>query len=325
MANARFTLAPDPELSEANPFRRKTSLQIVAMRKPKRLLVSIGHNNGLIDIVLRADPGGATHLFDQMKLHYPRLVEELCALPDEVGRIYVSLLPCPSVVSSLMPTSTETFVTPDLGRYYTSYETRVCYEYGTYRGDRLYEVDKEVRVINEWIIDQFKQRDAKKRVHFVDIFNRMKAIDSKNNGRNPGNVFMAGSSTCTNEMFEAHPFPGSAGFRAGGLEGLDGVHLTTMGSGLMATWILEQIAAIENVPITKPSMKALGDSDPLVGNPPNAWSWAMWAFRDIMRERATGKKHQRPAAEVKAVERTIGIAAEVARTMSPLTKIEELV
>ena len=35
-ANARFTLAPDPELSEANPFRHKTSLEIVAMREPEQ-------------------------------------------------------------------------------------------------------------------------------------------------------------------------------------------------------------------------------------------------------------------------------------------------
>lgn len=313
MANARFTLAPDPELSEANPFRRRTSLEIVAMRQPRRLIVSIGHNNGLVDIALRADPAGATHLANELEARYPELVRQLCALPASVEAIYVNLLPAPSAVSSLMPTSTKAFDT-DLGRYFESYETLMCYRYGTYRGERLHEIDLEIQALNQRIIDLFKVRDTVGRVHFIDVFGRMKGIDSKNNGRNAGNTFIVDGRTCTNEMFQANPLPGSLGFKAGGLEGLDGIHLTAVGNALLARWVLEAIAEKEGVAITQPALV----TDSLIRNPPNAWSWALFAYRDIMRAQA-GKPHNRSALEVTAVQHSVDIAAKVMSRMSLTT------
>jgi hypothetical protein len=312
MANARFTLAPDPELSEANPFRRRTSVEIVAMRQPKRLMVSIGHNDGLINIVLRADPDGARKLTANLRKVYPTLVRELCSLPDTVESIYVNLLPAPSAVSSLMPTSTKA-VNLELGRYFESYETLMCYEYGTLTGERLHALDLEMRDLNRWIVDEFHTRDTTGRVHFVDTFAHMKRIDSKNNGRNPTNTFVIDGKTCTNEMFQAHPFPGESGFKAGGLQGLDGVHLTDVGNALVATWVLETIAASEGAAITKPVMAL----DPLVRNPPNAWSWALFIYRDIMKARA-GKPHDPPPPlQAKAVKHSVDIAARVMTQMAP--------
>jgi len=322
MANARFTLAPDPELSEANPFRRRTSLEIVAMRQPKRLLVSIGHNNGFIDIVLRADPAGASHLSEELEARYPRFVEEVCNLPDAVERIYVNLLPAPSAVSSLMPTSAAR-IQDDGGelhgaKYFAGYETLMCYGYGTYTGERLREVDREVLMLNHRMVDLFRARDSKGRVRFVDIFAHMKAVDSKNNGRDPNNIFIVDNRTCTNEMFQANPLLGSLGFKAGGLESLDGVHLTTVGNALLAGWVLDIIAQAEGVGVTKPVLAL----DSLIRNPPNAWSWALFAYRDIQRSLSGGKPHKRPPLEVKAVQHSIEIAAQVLRRMS-LTQDEQ--
>jgi lysophospholipase L1-like esterase len=310
MANARFTLAPDPDMSAANPFRHRTSLEIVAMRQPKRLIVSVGHNDGLIDIVLRADPAGAAHLSATLHDTYRRLVREICDLPDTVEAVYVNLLPAPSAVSSLMPTSTNTFPT-ELGRYYESYETLMCFKYGTFTGERLHEIDLEVRDVNQWIMDEFRTHDTKNRVHFVDVFARIKSIDSKNNGRTPDNIFVVDGRTCTNEMFQANPLPGSLGFKVGGLESLDGVHLTDVGNALLATWVLEAIAATEGVQISKPAMSL----DSLVRNPPNAWSWALFAYRDIMRAQS-GKQHNRSALEKKAVQHSVEIAGKVMSQMS---------
>lgn len=315
MANARFTLAPDPELSEANPFRRRTSLEIVAMRQPKRLIVSIGHNNGFIDIALRADPAGAAHLANGLAARYPRLVEEVCDLPDSIESIYVNLLPAPSAVSSLMPTSTS-LIAPDgegpaSDRYFASYETLMCYRYGTYTGERLREVDREVLALNDWIVAQFQARDTRGRVRFVDVYRHMKAVDSKNNGRNPGNIFVVDNRTCTNEMFQANPLPGSLGFKAGGLESLDGVHLTSVGNALLAGWVLDVIAQAEGIGVVKP-VPAL---DSLIRNPPNAWSWALFAYRDIQRA-LSGKPHTRSNLEVTAVKHSVDIAAQVLRRMS---------
>jgi hypothetical protein len=315
-ANARFTLAPDPDVSDANPFRRRTSLEIVAMRQPERLLVSIGHNNGLIDIVLRGEPAGAAHLAAQCAKYYPELIRQLCTLPSSVKAIYVNLLPAPSAVSSLMPTSTDK-TSEELGSYFGSYETRVCYRYGTYKGKRLHEIDKEVLALNQWIVEQFRTADTQNRVHCVDVFRRMKAIDSKNNGRTASNTFLVGSKTCTNECFEAHPFfPGGAGFKAGGLEGLDGVHLTTLGNAIVANWVLDEIAANEGIAVNKVSLSAIGAQDTLVANPPNGWSWILWAYRDIMRAKASGTTHNRSSMEVAAAEHTGGLGAAVARRMA---------
>lgn len=316
LANARFTLAPDPETSDANPFRRKTSLEIVEMRQPERLIVCIGHNNGLIDIVLRAAPSGAANLAAQYAEHYPELIRQLCALPASVKAIYVNLLPAPSAVSSLMPTSTEQIPT-DLGKYYATYETRVNYHYGTYTGQRLYEIDKEVQQINDWLKDQFKAADTHDRIHFIDVFSRMKAIDSKNNGRTAANTFIVGSKTCTNECFEAHPlFPGGAGFKGGGLQGLDGVHLTTLGNAMVANWVLEEIARREGVATTPLDALAIGREDSLIADPPNAWSWVLWAYHDITRAAAKGTTHNRSSLEVAAVDHTMAAAAAVCRRMA---------
>ena len=320
LSNARFTLAPDPELSDANPFRRRTSLEIVAMREPERLLVSIGHNNGLIDIVLRAAPDGTAHLATELALRYPEFIRQVCALPASVGAIYVNLLPAPSAVSSLMPVQprTRSMATPtELGWYYDKYETLVNYKYGTYKGERLYEIDKEILALNQWIVDQFRTADTLNRVHFVDVFRRMKAIDSKNNDRNPANIFSVGAKTCTNECFEAHPFfPGGAGFKVGGLQGLDGVHLTTLGNALIANWVLEEIAAAEGRSVTPLDLSAIGREDTLIADPPNSWSWVLWAYRDITRATATGTSHTRPAVEVQGVEHTLGVGAAVSRRMA---------
>src|SRR4029077_3507644 len=98
------------------------------------------------------------------------------------------------------------------------------YKYGTYNGERLYQIDKEILALNQWIVDQFRTADTRNRVHFVDLFRRMKDIDSKNNGRTPANIFGVGQKTCTNECFEAHPFfPRGARFNVGGPQGLHGV------------------------------------------------------------------------------------------------------
>jgi len=318
-ANARFTLAPDPELSDANPFRRRTSLEIVAMREPERLLVSIGHNNGLIDIVLRAAPDGTAHLAEELAARYPEFIRQVCALPASVGAIYVNLLPAPSAVSSLMPISTKksTATPTELGWYYENYETRVNYKYGTYKGERLYEIDKEILKLNEWIVDQFRAADTLNRVHFVDVFRRMKNLDSKNNGRTATNIFSVGPKTCTNECFEAHPFfPGGAGFKGGGLQGLDGVHLTTLGNALMANWVLEAIAAAEGLSVTPLDLSVIGRQDSLIADPPNSWSWALWAYRDITRAAASGTSHSRPAVEAQAVEHTLAVGASVSRRMA---------
>jgi hypothetical protein len=310
MANARFTLAPDPDLSEANPFRRRTSMEIVAMRQPKCLIVSIGHNNGFVDIALRADPAGAAHLANELAARYPTLMRQLCALPDTVEAIYVNLLPAPSAISSLMPTSTSAF-SKDLGRYFESYETLMCYSYGTYKGERLHEIDLEVLALNEWIIDQFRTFDTKRRVRFVDVFRRMKDADSKNNGRNANNTFVVDGRTCTNEQFQVNPLPGRSGFKAGGLQSLDGIHLTSVGNILFATWVLETIAANEGIQIARPVMAI----DTLIRDPPNAWSWVLFAYRDIMRAQS-GKPHNRSALEVTAVQHSVDIGAKVMRQMS---------
>jgi hypothetical protein len=315
-SNARFTLAPDPELSEANPFRRRTSVEIVEMREPERLIVSIGHNNGFIDIVLGAEPAGAAPLAAQCARYYPELIRQLCALPASVKAIYVNLLPAPSAFSSLMPLSTDKQST-DLGSYFGSYETRISYSYGTYTGERLHAIDKEVQNLNQWIMNQFRTADTRDRVHFVDFFRGIKAIDSKNNGRNATNTFPVGSKTCTNDCFEAYPFlPGGAGFKSGGLQGLDGIHLTTLGNALVANWVLTEIAAKEGVPVSLVDPSAVGAHDTLIANPPNAWSWVLWTFRDIMRARALGTPHLRTSDEATAAEHTIGLGAAVAREMA---------
>ncbi|MBS0526198.1 MAG: hypothetical protein JSS04_21395 [Proteobacteria bacterium] len=320
MANARFTLSPLPN-ETGNPFWNMTPLQIVAHRKPKRLIVSIGHNDGFVDIVLRAASTGADRLEATLEAVLPTFARQLTALPPEVERIYYNLLPKPSAVSALMPLpdmAEEKGPAPDSGYWPGGYENRIGWAYGQYQpstsGVRsMASVDKAVHDINDWIVRTIKTLDTANRVAFVDNYALMEEFDSKNHPRTADNVVVAHNVTHSNRMFQADLL----GLRAGGLESLDGIHLTAVGNAVMANHVLKSIAATEKdaagnpLRFTPPSYDLAHRADTLLSNPPSAWAWVLWLYRDLRRDGvvktvSTSTMQRRVTKQVMDVAMTVG-------------------
>ena len=78
--------------------------------------------------------------------------------------------------------------------------------------------------------------------------------------------------------------------RRGGLFGLDGMHLSGVGYGLMAQMVVERIAAAEALG-TPPriDLEALYEADTLLDSLPRDWNYLVWLWRDVRKARAAGR------------------------------------
>ncbi len=84
----------------------------------------------------------------------------------------------------------------------------------------------------------------------------------------------------------------------------------------MANWVLSEIEASEGTAVTPLDLSDIGKKDSLLADPPNAWSWVLWAYRDIMRSLAEGAPNNRSALEKGAVDHTMAVGAAIVRRMA---------
>ena len=280
--NARFTLNP----SGKPRYRGFTQVGLVAARRPKRLLINIGSNNGLWDMVFEAKPAGKISMKKELRI----LAQQLNALPPDVADIYFNSLGVPSTVPNLMPTPDhlEWERKPGPGAYYDRYENRFGFGYGTITGAQLERLDARVAEANEEARQILRAAfDDKKRLHFVDLAGLQKSRDAKHRKRTKNNVVkLKNRKTLSNVTTEANIF---GGFARGGLAGLDGMHPTVVGYALMAERVLKAIAKAE--PGERP--KAIDfdlafERDKLLTDMPGIWSVALWLWRDIRRAQGRG-------------------------------------
>ncbi len=270
--NTRFILNPSGD--PATPA--ETPMQTVARRKPKRLLVSIGSNDGLWEICFDASPNGfGAGAFTALRNFFAALR----ALPPEVEHIYFNALALPSTVSNLMPIPdyAENHKPPP-GTYYANYENRFGLTYGTLDAAGMKLVDDRIAQANAAIRAE-AQKDP--RIHIVPIDEMLKKYDRKHDAA-ASVVVSAGGKTFSNVMLEAGPWP-LPSFRTGGLQGLDGMHPTIVGYALMAREALESIRQHEGVVAPAPNLDAAYSSDTLLKAVPRAWSIVLWLWRDIRR------------------------------------------
>ncbi len=84
-----------------------------------------------------------------------------------------------------------------------------------------------------------------KRLHFVDLAALLRSYDSKHRKRTKTNVVkLANGKTITNVMTEGDVLGLFGGFRRGGSQGLDGMHPTVVGYGLMAHRVISLSPAL---------------------------------------------------------------------------------
>lgn len=278
--NTRFTLNPmnRPDLRDMTP------LGLVAARRPKRLLVNIGSNNGLWGLAFEANPRA------RMKLgNLKKLAQALAALPADIEHIYFNSLGAPKTVSNLMPLPDliEQTGRPPTGGYYANYENRFGFGYGRITGQQMRRLDAHIAERNTFIQRTIRDAfDVKSRLHFVDINAMTRQYDAKHERDKPTNgVRMSDGKRFSNVMLEASPF--GSGFRRGGLQSLDGMHPTLIGYGLMAQRVVDAIRRSErDVDGNDVDLEAAYAQDKLLRDMPRSWSVALWLWRDVRRARA---------------------------------------
>mgnify|MGYP002633367656 CR=1 FL=1 len=280
--NTRFTLNPSGKAA----FKQLSQVELAAARKPKRLLVNIGANNGLWDMAFGAKAG--TRMVFKADLR--QLAARLQALPAEVEHIYFNNLALPSTVPNLMPlpdmVEWDEANKPGKGNYYRKYENRFGLAHGSLTGAQLKTLDDRVALANREAQDILKNTfGTDRRLHFVDLAKSMTKYDAKHQRRTASNVIkLKNNKTITNVMLNAGLF---GGFRRGGTQGLDGMHPTVVGYAIMAQQVLAAIRRAE--PGANPAKIDLDDAysrDKLLNNMPWVWNMGLWLWRDIRRAQA---------------------------------------
>jgi lysophospholipase L1-like esterase len=293
--NTRFLLNPQGVAAAAG----LSSLDIVAQRKPQRLLVSIGANNGLWDMGFMAvasngQIGGAPGTpFDAADVaDLVSLVDRLKALPGEVQHIYVNALPLPSAVADMMPVPDVSDTNkPGAGKYYAAYENRFGFNYAVLSGAQVAANDATVKAVNARLAAE-AATDPAGRIHIVPIDRAFMAYDFKTDPS--AKTVNVGGKILSNVMLQGPEllFPS---FWRGGLMGLDGMHPTIVGYAIMAHQILAAIAQHEGIAAAAPpDVTRAYEADSLLQKVPISWDVVLDLSLDIRRATAAGPAAQPP-------------------------------
>ena len=261
--NTAFLLNPtgDPD------FEDLTSLEWVASRKPRRLLINIGSNEGLFRIGIS---GAVTREYLDGVKTIPALTQTLAeALRDhcaDVEHIYFNTLIRPRVIANLAPrTDDEMFQTPG-DAYFKRYVGRLG-SIGGISAAQMQRFDETVREVNESCARILRDTLGGK-AHVIDTYALADDFDGKHYG-NARKVQVQRGNTplrLSNLPFSANIF----GFRQGGLFSLDNMHLTKPGYTLLSNAVGKAIADAEGAAFTEIDPQDTFEADTLVTDPPRS-------------------------------------------------------
>jgi len=239
--NVSFLLNPsnDPH----SEWATRTPLQNVAARKPKRLLVNIGINDGIWEICLLANKAGFNP--DKIATDMHGLGLQLLQMKQagQVDNIYFNLLPKPSCVANLMPRGNP-FKLPTGSDYFVEYFSQLAPP-GSLSGTDMKAVDESAKDLNSRIRDDLSQMFATAGgLHFVDIYGLMEIHDDKHFRESAENRISINGKRYNNRPLQSLS-------HVGGLYGLDNLHPTAIGYAVLAKAVCARIEAIEGLhPVT---------------------------------------------------------------------------
>jgi lysophospholipase L1-like esterase len=260
--NGSFLL--NPSRDAASPFASMTPLDVVENRRPKRLLVNIGINDGIWEVCLSAksaiDSAAMTAAMQDLG---DRLVE--LRRQGAVDHIYLNSFPKPSVVANLMPRTNPQRCPPAAG-YYPEYLGRLT-QIGRLTDVEMAAIDRQVQALNADVEADYRERFAEVGgIHFVDTYDVMAAHDNKH-CREPSPIWV--NHGHTQWRMTNYPLQSLGGFVGGGLFGLDNLHPSTVGYSMLAKAVCDQIAAVEGVQPPSPiSYQTAFDADTLLQDVP---------------------------------------------------------
>jgi hypothetical protein len=238
----RFILNPAriPELDDLTP------IDWVKKRRPKTLVVQVGHNQGLFRIGEDAEvtgapadsftnPGGPGHAayYDQ----WTQLASHLAQLPPEVATILVALLPKLSAVANLQPRGVER----DQG-YAETYEPVLSTSPNILSGVDLRAIDHEVQKANlkiqSILTDAATAGGNANRLKFIDTYTLFEARDFKNSQDAARRIVVDPTVVVDNRYLESKQAivpPFGRRLAAGGLQSIDGMHPSGCGYADLAS------------------------------------------------------------------------------------------
>jgi hypothetical protein len=237
--NGRFTLNP----SQDPAFDSFTQLDWVRARRPRRLLVQIGHNHGLYQIGSEAqdvafNQSGGDGLHGDYRMQWQTLATNLANLPADVNTIVVALLPKISAVANLDPREADRE-----NGYAPSYGPVLSISTAILPGTRLAEIDQAIRDANACIQQIVTQAataaGAAGRLKFLDTYALFESFDFKNSQDGERRIAVTDDVSIDNYYVAGrfHLLPlNTAGWRlsAGGFQSIDGMHPSGCGYAKLA-------------------------------------------------------------------------------------------
>ncbi len=249
-----------------NPQRvggdRRTAIDILAAAKPKRLLINIGVNDGLWTLLLMGDASNYQTVVDPTAA-MRRLAAALQAKCPDIEHFYINLFPKPSAIANLMPRTDDE--TPRNG-YFQQYLGRLI-QAGGISGTTMQAVDTWVNTtLNPAIKTAFQALGAK--AHFVDLYAMNAAYDRKNGIWTKSVNLHHGSTQVMLDNLPLEILPLFGGRKDGGLFGLDNLHPTIVGYGLIAQAVCDTIAATEGLAPPVINLQSCYEANSLLNNLP---------------------------------------------------------
>jgi lysophospholipase L1-like esterase len=261
--NTCFVLNPQRTAGD-----RRTAINILAEAKPKRLLINIGVNDGLWALLLLGDATDYQHRVDPTA-DMAKLAQALHANCPDIEHFYINLFPKPSAIANLMPrTDNEA---PSNG-YFNLYLGRLIQAGGIPRAAML-EIDTWVNTaLNPAIRQAFAPLGQ--RAHFVDLYAMNAAYDRKNGIATKSVLVQNGAMQIMLDNLPLEVVPLIGGRRDGGLFGLDNLHPTVVGYGLIAQAVCDTISSTEGLPQQAINLQTCYNADTLLHNLPSTISLA---------------------------------------------------
>lgn len=254
--NTSFLL--NPQRDAHGVWADKTALEIVAARRPKRLLVNVGINDGVWTVCLQAIKSELDPAAIAADMHDLGVRLQAMKAAGQVDQIYFNLLPKPSCIANLMPRR-DPDRPPGGNGYYAEYLGRLG-QIGGLTASDMQAVDREILALNQSIRDDLGSLFPGGGIAFVDAYALVAERDDKH-FRDSKPIWVR------NWRLNNVPLQGFS--HKGGLYGLDNLHPTAVGYAALAQAVCEQIVATEDIkPLQPIDFATAFDADSLLNDVP---------------------------------------------------------
>lgn len=283
MINSAFVLNPTgaPWLAQTTP------MEWIRLRKPKRLLISVGSNHGLIRLSIGNGFQDAMAELEGSLENHKELAEQIKELPDEVEHVLITTLLPPSLIANFDPAPVQAEAEPGPhvsvgdylglmrpqppgpGQYHAQYRKVLSGQRARINASEMREADEFVIWLNSEIRQRYIQGiENTRKVTFINPEVMRGRFDGKHDASQKLRV---GMRQYSNEMLRLNLYRrGLNRLASGGFFSLDNHHLSELGYTVYANLCLERIADAEAL-TSVPQVPYRPEEDSLLTDLPRVW------------------------------------------------------